>query len=504
MPTSNEHMPSTARDAGAPAPSGDAPGGAVGAESSVGPGVRLEALGLLAGGVAHDFNNILAIIRANVELARGALQGPPADVPTALADLAEVERAVGRASDLVRQLLAFGRRQRLAPEPLDLNAVVRETLALVRVLVGDAVRVVTRPAVDLPRVRADRPQMEQVLVSLVLNGRDAIVEALAAAATAAPAAAGGTAGPGTLTVTTRTLRVSDEDAARLGVARAGAYACLQVHDDGIGMDGPTRARIFEPFFTTKAVDRGAGLGLAATWGIVRQSGGAIHVESEVGAGSTFTVYLPATEVTASEAPPAGARGGVAASQAAFGSHTPPEGTPVLLAPGTEPPAADPWDGGAVTVLLAEDDAAVRRATSRILRSAGYQVLEAGDGRSALALWRARASEVALLIADIRMPHLRGDALARAVRAERPDLPVVLITGFGEEPSAHDPAHDSARSPGQDAAAGWSEAPLEVPVLGKPFTTAELLGRVAASLAAARERRAARGAARPTGAPNGSA
>ncbi|MDQ6926566.1 MAG: hypothetical protein M3154_10065, partial [Candidatus Eremiobacteraeota bacterium] len=128
--------------------------------------MRLEALGLLAGGVAHDFNNILAVIRANVELARGALDGRPPDVPVALSDLAEVDRAVERASELVRQLLAFGRRQRLTPEALDLNAVMRETLALVRVLVGDAVQVIVRPAADLPRVRADRPQIEQVLVSL--------------------------------------------------------------------------------------------------------------------------------------------------------------------------------------------------------------------------------------------------------------------------------------------------------------------------------------------------
>lgn len=411
--------------------------------------MRLEALGLLAGGVAHDFNNILAVIRANVELARGALDGRPPDVPVALSDLAEVDRAVERASELVRQLLAFGRRQRLAPEPLDLNAVMRETLALVRVLVGDAVQVLVRPAPDLPRVRADRPQIEQVLVSLVLNGRDAIADAAARA------------GTGTLTVMTRTADVSPDDVARLGVSRPGRYACLEVRDDGVGMDAATRARIFEPFFTTKAVDRGAGLGLAATWGIVRQSGGAIQVDSEPGVGSTFTVYLPATEAQS-------------VPDSVPDSETADERT--APAPAAAPAGVEA--GTAITVLLAEDDHAVRRATSRILRGAGYQVLEAGDGASALALWRARAKEIDVLVADLRMPHLRGDALARAVRADQPDLPVVLMTGFGEELSLQ-PAFAGGAAAGDDA------QPLHVPVLAKPFAAAELLGHVAASLAAVR-------------------
>ena len=427
--------------------------------------MRLEALGLLAGGVAHDFNNILAVIRANVELARDALSGRSADVPVALSDLAEVDRAVERASELVRQLLAFGRRQRLAPEPLDLNAVMRETLALVRVLVGDAVQIVVRAATSLPRVRADRPQIEQVLVSLVLNGRDAIAEAPARS--------------GMLTVTTCLIDVDADAVARVGVPHAGRYACLKVRDNGIGMDAATRARIFEPFFTTKTVDRGAGLGLAATWGIVRQSGGGIQVESEPGVGSVFTVYLPAADVVAvvpDQAAPS--MTGVAQS---LPSEPPPvavpraAGTPVRLDAARN---ASAHDGDGPTVLLAEDDHAVRRATSRILRGAGYHVLEAGDGRSALALWHARAREIDVLVTDVRMPHLRGDALARAVRADRPELPVVLMTGFGEDPAAWGERHTDG------TADGASDGALDVPVLAKPFATAELLGHVAASLAAA--------------------
>ncbi len=477
MPSPNEHPRLPAADP----PAAERPA----VDPHAATAMRLEALGLLAGGVAHDFNNILAVIRANVELARGALGGRAPDVPVALSDLAEVDRAVERASELVRQLLAFGRRQRLTPEPIDLNAVMRETLALVRVLVGDAVQVLVRPAPDLPRVRADRPQIEQVLVSLVLNGRDAITEAAARAGTsggtpadamagAAERATNGAVPAGTLVVTTRTADLAADDVARLGVAQPGRYACLEVRDDGVGMDAATRTRIFEPFFTTKAVDRGAGLGLAATWGIVRQSGGAIHVDSKPGAGSTFTVYLPATEVdvapgrtTPVESAAPMAPLGLAGSAASF-----------RLADARTAGVRDGIDGGVgqgFTALLAEDDHAVRRATSRILRGAGYQVLEAGDGRSALALWRARAKEIDVLVADLRMPHLRGDALARAVRADRPELPVVLMTGFGEEPSLH------LAFAGEDAAA----RPLDVPVLAKPFAAAELLAHVAASLAAVR-------------------
>ena len=497
MPLFDEHShPLTAEPPSADRPTAGQPS----ADPHAATAMRLEALGLLAGGVAHDFNNILAVIRANVELARGALEGRSPDVATALSDLSEVDRAVERASELVRQLLAFGRRQRLAPEPLDLNAVMRETLALVRVLVGDAVQVLVRPTPELPRVRADRPQMEQVLVSLVLNGRDAIAEA----------AARGRRDAGTLTVTTRAADLTPDDVARLGASRPGRYACLQVHDDGVGMDATTRARIFEPFFTTKAVDRGAGLGLAATWGIVRQSGGAIHVESEPGVGSTFTVYLPATEAGTRDAETRDAGAGAASDAGAAQIATPIGATPPTPMPavpptapassgaGTPADAAEPTSAPAfpadtpgvagvqATVLLAEDDHAVRRATSRILRGAGYQVLEAGDGRSALALWRARAREVDVLVADLRMPHLRGDALARAVRAERPDLPVVLMTGFGEEPLLQ-PAFAAPEFAGEGYGGGEAARPIDAPVLAKPFAAAELLGHVAASLAAVRGR-----------------
>jgi nitrogen-specific signal transduction histidine kinase len=423
---------SRAASAGAPVPPRDPLG--------------LEALGLLASGIAHDFNNILAAVRGNAGLARDALSGPTPDVAAARDDLVEVERAVERASALVRQLLAFGRRQARAPEPLDLNRLVRDAATLLRVLVGEEVRLTLRLDAEVPPVHADRSQVEQVLMNLVLNGRDAIAEARAA---------GGAAGPagGALTITTEVESVAGADVRRTGVPAAGPYVRLAVRDDGAGMSDATRGRIFEPFFTTKAPDRGTGLGLAAVWGIVRQSGGGIYVESEPGKGSTFSVYLPVAvprRAPATEAP----------AHAGAGTST------------TGPRATT------TTVLLAEDDHAVRRVAARILRNAGYRVLEAGDGRSALALWRAHATEVDALVADVRMPQLRGDDLAAAVLAEAPHLPVVLMTGFAEEPTA------LGAAPAPPAPSGGSATGPAVRLLAKPFAAAELLGRLGDALAAA--------------------
>jgi nitrogen-specific signal transduction histidine kinase/ActR/RegA family two-component response regulator len=418
------------------------PGGAAAPREPLG----LEALGLLASGIAHDFNNILAAVRGNAGLARDALAGPTPDVAAARDDLVEVERAVERASALVRQLLAFGRRQARAPEPLDLNRIVSEGAALLRVLLGEEIRLTLRLDPEVPPVHADRSQVEQVVMNLVLNGRDAIAEA-----------GGAAGGVGTVTITTEIASVSPADARAAGVPVAGVYVRLTVRDDGAGMTDETRARIFEPFFTTKAPDRGTGLGLAAVWGIVRQSGGGIIVQSAPGRGSTFAVYLPVAVPRArgAAAPTSQATPG---GQADVGALAEPPGGVVR---------------GARTVLLAEDDHAVRRVAARIMRNAGYRVLEAGDGRSALALWRAHAAEVDVLVADVRMPQLRGDDLAAAVLAESPGLPVVLMTGFAEEPAAL----------GVAPASGQPVGPL-VRLLAKPFAAADLLAKVAESLVAA--------------------
>ncbi len=454
-------LPSSAnRDGAGTTPAGGAPAVAAPGRDALG----LESLGLLASGIAHDFNNILAAVRGNVGLAREALAGPRPDVTNALDDLTEVERAVERATALVRQLLAFGRRQARTPEPLDLNRLVREAAALLRVLVGDDARLTLRLAPDTPDVLADRSQLEQVLMNLVLNGRDAIADAGGAAE--GGGGAGHHVGPaerrgGTLLIATDIESIAPGDVRRAGVPGPGPYVRLTVRDDGAGMDEKTRARIFEPFFTTKAPDRGTGLGLAAVWGIVRQTGGGIAVESAPGQGSAFSVYLPvAAPPRAPRVPDAALDGSAAdgpAGDAAARADGPARRAPVFGA-------------GNRTVLLAEDDHAVRRVAARILRNAGYRVLEAGDGRSALALWRAHAAEAHVLVSDVRMPQLRGDEVAAAVHAEAPEFPVVFMTGFAEEPTG--------------LRTGDRMAARCVRVLPKPFAADELLARVGEVLDAA--------------------
>jgi CheY-like chemotaxis protein len=278
-------------------------------------------------------------------------------------------------------------------------------------------------------------------------------------------------------------QVGAADVARAGVSAPGDYVVLTVSDDGVGMSEATRTRIFEPFFTTKAPDRGTGLGLAAAWGIVRQSGGGIRVDSAPGEGSTFVVYLP---TAARGAWPVGVfpldaslLGDVPAAVdgAAPNGASPPRAAPGLPADVLGRTAAS------YTVLLAEDDHAVRRMTGRILRNAGYRVLEAGDGLGALSLWQTYGDEIDVMVADVRMPHLRGDALAEVVRVERPGFPVVLVTGFAEEPSG--PALEGEGSP------------RGVAVLAKPFAAADLLAHVTAAIAAGASAAAVE---TPTGSP----
>jgi CheY-like chemotaxis protein len=325
------------------------------------------------------------------------------------------------------------------------------------VLVGEEIRLTLRLDPEVPPVHADRSQVEQVVMNLVLNGRDAIIEA----------GATGAGRVGTLTITTEVASVAVADVRRTGVPSSGLYVRLAVRDDGAGMADATRARIFEPFFTTKTPDRGTGLGLAAVWGIVRQSGGGISVESAPGEGSTFSVYLPVAvprSRTAMGAQPAGAEAGAV--------RTPPAAGNAEVARAIPPAARDETPHRVVTVLLAEDDHAVRRVGARILRNAGFRVLEAGDGRSALSLWRAHSAEVDVLVADVRMPQLRGDDLAAAVLGESPHFPVVLMTGFAEEPTAVGLGPDSGAPVGPS-----------VRVLAKPFAAADLLGRISEALAA---------------------
>jgi CheY-like chemotaxis protein len=279
-----------------------------------------------------------------------------------------MSRATDRAADLTRQLLAFGRKQLLQPKVLNLNQVVLDSSGLLRRLIRENIELVTAPHPEPLPIRADRGQLEQVIVNLVLNARDAMPNGGRLRLATAP-------GPGS------------------------AHARLIVSDTGCGMDAQARSRIWEPFFTTKEVGKGTGLGLATVYGIVKQSGGDVEVQSEPGRGSTFTITLPLT----TEAPPGPA----------------PVGVPDLPQ-GTE------------TVLLVEDDDAVRSLAAQLLRTAGYTLLEARHGIAALELLGRYSGPVHLLVTDLVMPQMSGRTLADIVRSTRPHLPILFITGYSEE------------------------------------------------------------------------
>ena len=366
---------------------------------------KMEAVGRLAGGVAHDFNNLLTVISANTAFARQTLAP---DAP-AVADLAEVEAAAARAADLTTQLLAFSRQQVLAPRHIDLNEVVADVERMLRRVLGADIAVATDLAAGGAPVYADPGQLTQVLMNLAVNARDAMP------------------GGGRLTITTRAVTIGAADV-RPGLER-GVYVALRVRDTGTGMDAETRARIFEPFFTTKEPGRGTGLGLATVYGIVKQSGGYIDVESGLGAGCTFTVLFPRTATAAEAATTATA----AAARATL---------------------------GAATVLLVEDDAAVRAVVRRMLQGGGYRVLEAERGGAALALAGAHAGSVELVLTDVVMPETDAGAMLAALRAQRPGLPALLMSGYSAEAVATRGALVEGTS-----------------LLRKPFTAAALLHRV---------------------------
>ena len=340
---------------------------------------KMEAVGQLAGGVAHDFNNLLTAIIGNAELLLRVIE--PEDQRRM--DVLEINRAAHRAATLVRQLLAFSRKQVLQPRVVDLNAVVTELSTMLQRIIGEHVALRLELQPELGRVLADPGQLEQVITNLAVNARDAMPSG------------------GTLTIRTAGVDAADVPVeSPESMTLVGPLVELSVQDDGVGMDERTLARLFEPFFTTKELGRGTGLGLATVYGIVRQSGGHIKVKSRLHHGSTFTVYLPRTE-------------------------GPGERLEEPLAWMDRPRAAG-------TVLVVEDEESVRRLASRVLRARGYRVLEARDGAQALELMRDHEGPVDLLLTDIIMPGLGGPALAERMRGGRPDLKVLYITGYSEE------------------------------------------------------------------------
>jgi signal transduction histidine kinase/ActR/RegA family two-component response regulator len=340
---------------------------------------KLEALGTLAGGVAHDFNNLLSVIMGYAQLS--AHSAPEGDV-TLREDLAQITAAAGRASGLVRQLLAFSRKQVLQPQILDLNLIVSQMQAMLGPLIGEHIRVRTRLEPRLARIKADPSQIEQVVLNLVVNARDAMP------------------GGGVVTIETANTVLDSRYADRPEAIPGGPAVMLAVSDTGVGMDESTRRRIFEPFFTTKAVGKGTGLGLSTVYGIVRQSEGSIAVFSEPGQGATFRCYFPA--------------------MAAAGVAGPSRDGAVVTTAGTE------------SVLVVEDQSQLRAVIRRSLESRGYSVLEASHGEEALELAASHRGPIDLLVTDIVMPRLSGIELATRLRAVRPEIRVLFISGYSDE------------------------------------------------------------------------
>jgi len=339
---------------------------------------KMDSIGQLAAGVAHDFNNILTIIQGHA----GLMLSTPA-LPGELSESAkQISTAAVRAANLTRQLLMFSRKQILQPQLLDLNEVITNVSKMLRTLIGEPVTLRRNLAADLPAIYADPGMLEQVLVNLAVNSRDAMPKG------------------GELTISTTAVPIPEDYVQQQPEARPGAFVCLSVSDTGIGMDAETLDRIFEPFFTTKEMGKGTGLGLATVYGIVKQHQGWIEVASAVGQGTTFKIFVPVS------------------SKAPLKSET----QPVRKAP-----------GGDETILVVEDESALRELVQEILQKKGYHVLDAATGVQALKIWAQHKEQIDLLLTDMMMPEgLSGWELAEKVLAERPELKVIYTSGYNLE------------------------------------------------------------------------
>jgi PAS domain S-box-containing protein len=336
---------------------------------------RLESLGQLASGVAHDFNNLLAAIMNYAEFAAETTENPEVR-----ADVQQIQAAAERAARLTRQLLTFAQREAPQARPLDLAAVVDDIRNLLSRSIGSHIELIVGLATDLPAIVADRGQVEQVLLNLVINARDAMPRG------------------GSLTITTSLAELDETFCGAHPGARPGRYAELAVADTGTGMSAEVISHIFDPFFTTKPEDQGTGLGLSTVYGIITGAGGSISVDSELGAGTTFRLYFPAATSAAPEA----------ADEAALQAT-----------------------GNGQTILVVDDEPAVLAAAARILRANGYATLEAGSYEQAITLAETYRVQLQLLLTDSVMPRMSGDALADRVTGLRPGLPVLYMTGYGQ-------------------------------------------------------------------------
>jgi len=374
---------------------------------------KMEAIGRLSGGIAHDFNNLLTAIRGYSELLLKELKGSPLRE-----DVEEIFNAADRAAMLTGQLLAFSRRQILSPEILVLNQRVMDMTRMLNRLIGEHIAIDLHLASDLWSVRADAAQLEQVVVNLALNARDAMPQG------------------GRLAIETANRELKAKEATALDI-KPGAFVELRVRDTGIGIPLDVQGRIFEPFFTTKPKGAGTGLGLSMVYGFVRQSGGAISVDSAPGKGTTFSLLLPRTDDTTDRTP-----------------------TPKHLLPQAE--------RGSGTVLIAEDERALRRLSATVLGQAGYRTLEASDGQQALDLYTVHSRSIVMLVTDVVMPRMGGIELADRLRKANPSLPILFVTGYVEQSDA---LHDSAGG---------------APVLLKPFSPEALLRAVSSALQGAKK------------------
>ena len=380
---------------------------------------KMEAVGRLAAGVAHDFNNMLTVILGYSSMMQN---GSPRLDGKLASYLRQVEQAAERATALTRQLLAYSRKQIIQRRPLQLNEIVHQTVGMLRRVIGEHIALEMQLASDLPLAYADTTSVDQVIMNLALNSRDAMPDG------------------GKLTLSTAAVEIDDAYCARTADAQPGRFICLTVKDSGHGMDSATLNRIFEPFFTTKEPGKGTGMGLATVYGVLKQHEGWVEVESALRRGTTFRAYLPVAEGSVMESP---------ASTAA---------------PGT----AEPAPQGEVTILLVEDEEMLRDFVSTALTSLGYRVLSASNGREALEVWAESRNEVDLLLTDVVMPEsISGRDLAHKLIMDKPDLKVIFTSGYSAELIG--PEFEQEKEHG---------------FLSKPYLTDKLAKVVAAQLAKA--------------------
>jgi len=350
----------------------------------------MEAIGRLAGGIAHDFNNLLMVISGYSEFLLDRL-GPD---PALRGPAKEISGAAERATSLTRQLLAFSRKQMLTPKVLDLNGVVTENLKMLTRLIGEDIDLVMIPGADLRPVKADPGQIEQVILNLAVNARDAMPQG------------------GRLTIETANVTLDEAYARVHSPVQPGDYTMLVITDTGVGMDTETQSHIFEPFFTTKGT-KGTGLGLSTVYGIVKQSGGYIWVYSEPGKGTSFKVYLP---------------------------HATADEVAVVEQPAAAAPA--PAEAPGETILVVEDEVNLRRLTRQFLENQGYLVLEAADGAAAVQICVAHQGTIHLLLTDVIMPGMNGRELAHRVSEIRPNIKVMYMSGYTENAIGHNGTLDA--------------------------------------------------------------